>query len=91
MEKAYIITYDMNYKNNYELLEQELKKFKKWWHYLERTWIVISEDTPKEIWNKIQDKVNKKKYLLIIEVKQNTDGWLPQEAWEWIRKNITNN
>lgn len=90
MKKAYLITYDLNYNDNYELLEQELKKFEKWWHYLERTWIVVSDDTPKEIWNKIEDKVNKNKYLLIIEIKKNTNGWLPQKAWDWIKENVEN-
>lgn len=90
MKKAYLITYDLNYNDNYELLEQELKKFEKWWHYLERTWIVVSDDTPKEIWNKIEDKVNKNKYLLIIEIKKNTNGWLPKKAWDWIKENVEN-
>ena len=90
MEKAYIVTYDLDYNDDYELLEEELKKYKKWWHYLERTWIIISEETVEEIWDKIEDKINKKNNLLIIEVKKDSQGWLPQKAWDWINENVEN-
>ena len=88
MKKAYIVTYDLEYDENCELLEEELKKYKKWWHYLERTWIIISEKTADEIWNGIEDKINKKNNLLIIEIKKNSQGWLHQNAWDWINENV---
>ena len=90
MERAYLITYNLNYNDNYELLEKELKSYKKWWHYLDRTWIIISEETPKEIWDRIENKINKNNNLLIIEIKKNSEGWLPQKAWDWIKKNVEN-
>jgi len=26
--------------------------------------------------------------LLIIEVRDNVQGWLPKDAWDWIHKNV---
>lgn len=88
MKKAYLITYNLNYYDNYEALEIELKSSKKWWHFLDRTWIIISEETPKEIWDRIKNKINQDNNLLIIEVKNNSEGWLSAEAWSWIKENI---
>lgn len=90
MKKAYIVTYDLDYNENCELLEEELKKYRKWWHYLDRTWIIVSEETPKEIWDRIKNKINQHNNLLIIEVKNNSEGWLSTEAWDWIKKNVEN-
>lgn len=90
MKKAYLITYDLECDEKCELLEEELQKYKKWWHYLERTWIIISKETADEIWYKIEDKIDKKNNLLIIEVKKHSQGWLSQPAWDWIKENIEN-
>lgn len=86
--KAYLITYDIKPNDNYNLLEKELKKYKKWWHYLDRIWIIISDETPQEIWDKIKNKINKHNSFLIIEVKDNSEGWMERSAWDWIKNNI---
>lgn len=88
MSKAYLITYDINSNDNYNLLEKELKKYEKWWHHLERTWIIISNETPQEIWSRIENKINKKNNLLIIEIKKESEGWLNKRAWDWIKENV---
>ena len=90
IKRAYLITYDVNSNDNYSLLEKELKKYERWWHYLERTWIIISDETPKEIWDRIENKINKKNNLLIIEIRKESEGWLPRNAWDWIKKNVEN-
>lgn len=72
------------------MLKKELESYQKWWHYLERTWIIISEESPFQIWNKVENKINKKNNLLIIEIKKNSEGWLPREAWDWIKENVEN-
>ena len=90
IKRAYLITYDVNSDDNYNLLEKELKKYDRWWHYLERTWIIISDETPQEIWSRIENKINKKNNLLIIEIRKESEGWLPRNAWDWIKKNVEN-
>lgn len=90
IKRAYLITYDVNSDDNYNLLEKELKKYERWWHYLERTWIIISDETPQEIWSRIENKINKKNNLLIIEIRKESEGWLPRNAWDWIKKNVEN-
>lgn len=86
--KAYLITYDMDFNDNYASLEKQLKQYEKWWHYLERTWIIVTDETPQEVWYKIENKINKKNNLLIIAITKESEGWLNRKAWDWIKENV---
>lgn len=89
--KAYTINYDLKAPNrNYEELYEEIKRSPtfKWWHYLESTWIIMTNETPNQIWNRLAKHVDKNDYLLIIEVIDNVQGWLPKDAWDWIHTNL---
>ncbi|MBI4706379.1 MAG: hypothetical protein HY761_00435 [Candidatus Omnitrophica bacterium] len=87
--KAYTINYDLKAPNrNYDGLFVEIKKSPKWWHFLESTWIIATDETPSQIWNRLIANLDKNDYLLIIEVKDNVQGWLPKEAWDWIHANV---
>ena len=87
--KAYSITYDLkapgrDYKNLYEAI----KASGKWSHYLESTWLVVSNETSQQIWNRIAPTIDKNDFVLIIEVRRNSYGWLPKDAWDWINTNV---
>ncbi|MEW6618720.1 MAG: hypothetical protein AB1422_05150 [bacterium] len=87
--KAYTINYDLKAPDrNYDGLYEAIKKSPKWWHYLESTWIIITNETPNQIWQRIEPFVDKNDYLLIIEVRDNVQGWLPKDAWDWIHTNV---
>jgi len=55
---------------------------------LESTWLIVTSETPDEIWQRLAPHIDKNDYLLIIEVRNNAQGWLPRDAWDWIDKNI---
>ncbi len=87
--KAYSITYDLKSPgSNYEKLYEVIKDTGKWWHFLESTWLVVSNETSQEIWDKIAPVVDKNDFILIIEIKRNYYGWLPKDAWDWIDTNV---
>lgn len=89
MNKAYSITYDLKKPGrNYDKLYDAIKKSPKWWHYLESNWIIISSETPNQIWDRIGEHIDKKDFLLIIEIRDNAQGWLPKGAWDWIHHNV---
>ena len=89
MSKAYTITYDLKAPGrDYKALYEAIKKSGAWWHYLESTWIVITEETVVTLWNRLAPNIDKNDYLLIIEVRDNVQGWLPKDAWDWIHKNV---
>ncbi len=90
--RAYCITYDLKVPSrNYSGLYEAMKAIGKWWHYLDSTWIVVSEESSQGIWNRLYNHIDKNDYLLIIEVKGNPHGWLPKDAWDWIRENVPRN
>lgn len=90
MSKAYAINYDLKAPGrDYTSLYEAIKKSPKWWHYLESTWLIITNETPQQIWDRIgKNNIDKNDYLLIVEVRGNVHGWLPKYAWDWIHQNI---
>jgi len=87
--KAYSITYDLKAPGrNYESLYEAIKQSGKWWHYLESTWLVITDKTSQEIWASLAQTIDKNDLLLIIEIRKDCYGWLPAEAWDWINENV---
>lgn len=89
MSKAYAINYDLKAPGrNYTLLYEEIKKSPQWWHYLESTWIIITDETPTQVWNRLANHIDKNDYLMVIEVRDNVQGWLPKDAWDWIHTKV---
>lgn len=89
MSKAYSITYDLRQPGrDYSNLFEAIKKSPRWWHYLESTWIIVTEETANQVWERISSAIDKNDFLLIIEVRDNVQGWLPKDAWDWIHQNI---
>lgn len=87
--KAYSINYDLKAPGrNYEKLYEAIKASGKWWHYLESTWLVVSNETSQQIWNRIAPTIDKNDFVLVIEVRRDSFGWLPKDAWDWINTNI---
>lgn len=90
MNKAYAINYDLKAPGrDYSGLYEAIKKTSLWWwHYLDSTWLIVTEETPSQIWSKLAHHIDKNDFLLIIEVRDNIQGWLPKEAWEWIHDKV---
>jgi hypothetical protein len=58
-----------------------------WWHYLESSYIIVTEQTTTA--TNVSDFVKNNmpnKYFIVVELKlDNHNGWLPREAWDWIK------
>lgn len=87
---AYSITYDLSTsgKKDYEGLHEAIKQQGDWWHYLDSTWLVKTDETPSKIWQRLKPHMDKRDDLLIIEIRDNVSGWLPQKAWKWIHDHV---
>lgn len=82
-----LITYDLNKPGqNYDALYEEIKKAGTWWHHLDSTWIINTEHTPTDWQKRLQKHVDENDGLLIIEVCDNYQGWLPEKAWKWLNE-----
>ena len=91
--KAYIITFDkgglsdnFDYKKFHEQLTN-LSWVITWWHYLESVYIIIVRDLNSD---KINDKIMEimpKKRVFVARIDwYDYNGWLPPDAWEWLKQ-----
>lgn len=93
-KKAYIISFDkdgifdlFNYTDFHNKLTTA-KGVINWFHYLQTSYIIITENNVKA--SDISSfllKIMPKKHFVVFEVNLNNyNGWLPQTAWDWIKK-----
>ncbi len=86
---AFLISYDLKKPGrDYSRLYETIKGLGTWCHYLESVWIVSSSETPSQIWGSLNSHIDENDRLIIIEVRDNVSGWLPQDAWTWITRNV---
>ncbi len=86
----YAINYDLKQPGqNYNKLHETIKSCGAWWHHLDSTWLVDSDMTAQSIWNKLSRHTDKNDHILIVGISRDYAGWLPQEAWDWIKSRIT--
>ncbi len=90
---VYLISYDLNKSGqDYNSLYQAIKDSSsgQWWHYLDSTWIIKSYLSVQQVSDNIKSKMDGNDSLFVIEVKNNYSGWLPKDAWKYLRENIFN-
>lgn len=81
----YVISYDLNKPGqDYAKLYDALKSFSSWWHYLGSTWLISTNNNATEIFNKLKSHLDNSDRILIIKADKDHNGWLKQEAWDWI-------
>ena len=87
MNKVYILTYDLKTPGkDYSGFYNAIKASPKWWHYLQSSWLIYTDEAPTVLWNRLCSHVDKSDRVLIIEVRDNCQGWLPKDAWDWIHQ-----
>ncbi|ENC6432940.1 TPA: hypothetical protein ACSP48_003806 [Aeromonas veronii] len=89
--KTYLISYDLNNKSKeYNFLYDEIKKSDTWWHYLESVWVITSREDLYNVRMRLQNLLDRDDRLLVIEIHSGqADGWLPTDAWDWLKNNTT--
>lgn len=88
---AYIICYDLYQPFGlYEPFFEELKRSYRWWRYMNSTWVVLRYEALVELAPKLRLLIFEGDRLLIQPAKGPSDGWLPKDAWEWLKENVPN-
>lgn len=87
---AYCVSYDLNkLGQNYDPLYKELKSSPGWWHDLDSTWLISTQETAEQLANRLLAHLDKNDRLLVIKVVRDYQGWLTQDAWKWIDAHVT--
>jgi predicted NAD/FAD-binding protein len=91
MEYVYIINYQVANVDSKNALKSAIKSARSWFNYFENSWIIVSKNNL-TYWNSKLSKLMKQDdYLLILEINiENYNGWMPKDAWDWLKivKNI---
>lgn len=81
-----IINYALkNGLKDYTSLFEAIKACGEWWHFLDSTWI-INTVHPADVIGKHLNKFidTDSDYLFVGRLQRESQGWLPQEAWDWL-------
>ena len=85
----YSINYDLNHPGqNYSGLYGAIKSCGSWRHYLDSHWLVDTNLTAREIWDRLAPHVDDNDRFFIVGITRDYSGWLPKEAWQWISSRI---
>ncbi|WP_431220561.1 hypothetical protein [Leifsonia xyli] len=88
---AYLITYDLNSPGQkYEKLSEKIKAYGTYVKLMESTWMVSGYSlTAQGIYDNLSPVLDKNDNIFVVNVSgQDRQGWLDQEIWDWIRKNV---
>jgi hypothetical protein len=86
---VYCVSYDLHKPGqNYEGLFDQLKNSPGWWHYLESTWLIATSETAQDLAKRLFGVIDANDSLLVINARNESAGWLPSKAWDWINRNV---
>ena len=89
MNNVYAICYDLHRPGrSYIDLHEKIANLGHWWHQLDSTWLVLTNKSADDIVRTLRSHMAPNDRLLVIKVTGDYQGWLPEEAWKWIRKAI---
>lgn len=85
-----LISYDLKTPDkDYAPLYEAIKNCgDKWWHYLESVWLVHTNLTPNECFERLRENFDTGDRCFVVDItNQQRQGWLPSKAWDWIKAN----
>ena len=82
----YVVSYSINPKRDIGPLMEAIKSASNGWaHYIDDTWLVASNESPQRFAERMFIHIGPNDRLLVAELRDYY-GWLPNEAWEWLKK-----
>lgn len=88
---VYLITYDLNKADkDYDGVFKAIKDASTgvWCHFWDSSWLIKSSLSVDDVFEKIKPHLDSNDRCLVIEVKNNKQGWLTKEQWDYINNSI---
>ena len=60
--------------------------FSHWWNHIPGVFLVTSRLTADEITERLSPVTGESRVLVMAVRLEDSEGWLPQESWKWIRR-----
>ena len=87
--RVYIVSYGLGKKKNHIGLFEQLQASGGWWHYLDSTWLIATQDDANQLYRRLKPHIDEQEdSILIIQAGTDMQGWLPKDAWEWIHREL---
>lgn len=82
-----LVTYDLKVPGkDYKSLHEALKTANSWWHHLESTWILYTNDSVQVWTDRLTKLLDQNDRLFVVDITgRQSNGWLPQQGWDWLR------
>lgn len=92
--KAYMLIFDREDSLDQKSIHERIvnsPSIISWWHYIKSSYIIIATTNNATVLQKEILEAMPNKRFLVIEVNlKNRNGWLPNDAWEWIKNQSQN-
>jgi hypothetical protein len=88
--RTILVAYDLNRPGqNYSSLYKALKAVPLWWHYLDSTWLLRTEESAVQVRDRLLQRLDESDELLVIDVTDTEAAWegFDPRANQWIRDN----
>lgn len=83
------VSYDLRKPGkDYTDLIAEIKRSDGWAHPLESTWLISTSETADQLYVRLRQRMDANDYILVMRVTQPSNGWLPQDQWNWISTHV---
>jgi hypothetical protein len=89
--RTMLVGYDLNRPGqNYTGLIDALKAVPLWWHHLDSTWLLRTEETASELRDRLRPYVDAGDELLVIDVTSCAAAWsgFAERGGQWIKDNL---
>lgn len=85
------VGYDLNKTGqDYSKLVKRLKEYGTWWHHLDSTWLIKTEQTAVEVRNVLAKLIDANDELLVMGVTGRSAAWrgFSEKGSDWLKKNL---
>jgi len=84
----YAVIYELKkWRKDYSSLFEKIKEYGTWMHYIDNVWIIESSYDADKISQDLLPLIDQKDdYLLVIKIASDYQGWLPKDAWDWMKE-----
>lgn len=90
--KSVLIGYDLNgpHADYTDLIEKIKSIANGWWHHLDSTWVIRTENTPTQVCDAFKPHLDSNDELLVIDVTGDAAAWVgfPRSGSDWLQDKL---
>ena len=83
---VYLVAFNLRKRrHNYDMFFATLQ-VDNWFNFFDNAWLISTDKTGQQLADRLNMYITTEDYLLVIRVTADYHGWLPQEAWDWLKE-----